>query len=409
MRREANGRYSYALSHAPAETSIARLAEWKWQRYFVERTPHEAQSERGWDERQAQKYRAWEHHFLILRHVLLAGLLVSSVFNSAAAFWPFDGDDEGRMGVVLHGNVDIRQVDVAFEVVGRIEVLAVEEGARVEKDQVLAGLRTDRYRQSVARAEAEVEAQRERLAALEAGTRIEEIRRLQAELEAAKAEAANAAHHFRRLEALRERKLTADEYVDDARSALKVAQARTRAVQRQLELAIAGPRKEDIAAARAQLNALQAALARARIDLGDTTLQAPQAGIIRERLLQVGDIAGPERPVFSLALTNPVWVRTYVPETELARMQPGIPATVYTDSGPERGYPGWVGYVSPTAEFTPKNVETEELRTDLVYQVRIMVCNPEGQLRLGMPATVTIASGARAQSASTRCVKHNAQ
>jgi HlyD family secretion protein len=114
-------------------------------------------------------------------------------------------------------------------------------------------------------------------------------------------------------------------------------------------------------------------------------------------------MASPERPVFSLALTDPVWVRAYVPETDLGRVQPGTPATVHTDSGPKEGYPGWVGYVSPTAEFTPKSVETKEVRTDLVYQVRIMVCNPDGRLRLGMPATVRIAADAKPLPDANRC------
>jgi HlyD family secretion protein len=102
-------------------------------------------------------------------------------------------------------------------------------------------------------------------------------------------------------------------------------------------------------------------------------------------------------------------VRAYVAEIELGRVQPGVPATVHTDSGPRQGYAGWIGYVSPTSEFTPKNVETEELRTDLVYQVRVMVCNPDGRLRLGMPATVTIAHGAEPRPPSERCNSDNAR
>jgi HlyD family secretion protein len=101
-------------------------------------------------------------------------------------------------------------------------------------------------------------------------------------------------------------------------------------------------------------------------------------------------MASPQQPVFTLALTNPVWVRTYVSETDLGKISPGMKAYATTDSFPEKRYEGWIGYISPTAEFTPKSVETREVRTHLVYQVRVYVCNPENELRLGMPATVIV-------------------
>ncbi|MHB1099007.1 MAG: efflux RND transporter periplasmic adaptor subunit, partial [Burkholderiales bacterium] len=140
----------------------------------------------------------------------------------------------------------------------------------------------------------------------------------------------------------------------------------------------------------AVLKADQAGLSLATIDLGDASLYAPSDGIIRDRILEPGDMASPQKPVYTLALTNPVWVRTYVPESDLGRLKLGMAAQVETDSHPGRKYQGWVGYISPSAEFTPKSVETAELRTSLSYQVRIFVCNPLNELRLGMPATVTI-------------------
>jgi HlyD family secretion protein len=111
---------------------------------------------------------------------------------------------------------------------------------------------------------------------------------------------------------------------------------------------------------------------------------------LRERILEPGDWASPQTPAFTLALTEPLWVRAYVPEPSLGRVVPGTRAEIRTDSFPDRVYRGWVGAVSPTAEFTPKNVETPDLRTRLVYQVRVFVCDPGDALRLGMPATVTI-------------------
>ena len=111
---------------------------------------------------------------------------------------------------------------------------------------------------------------------------------------------------------------------------------------------------------------------------------------IRDRLLEPGDMVSPQTPVLTLALTDPVWVRAYASEVYLGRLAPGMSAEVSTDSYPDKTYPGWIGFISPTAEFTPKTVETPELRTRLVYQVRVHVCNPQDELRLGMPTTVSI-------------------
>ena len=101
-------------------------------------------------------------------------------------------------------------------------------------------------------------------------------------------------------------------------------------------------------------------------------------------------MASPERPVYTLALTNPIWIRAYIDEPDLGKIFPGMIAMVTTDSYPDKAYQGWIGYISPAAEFTPKSVQTQEIRTSLVYQVRVFVCNPANQLRLGMPVTVAI-------------------
>ena len=125
-------------------------------------------------------------------------------------------------------------------------------------------------------------------------------------------------------------------------------------------------------------------------DLADANLYAPTAGVIQNRILEPGDMASPQTPAYTLALTNPVWVRAYVAEPDLGKIHLGMAAAVATDSYPGKVYEGWVGFISPTAEFTPKSVETTEVRTALVYQVHIYVKNPNNELRLGMPATVTI-------------------
>ena len=138
------------------------------------------------------------------------------------------------------------------------------------------------------------------------------------------------------------------------------------------------------------MSAAQANMALRRQELKDARLYAPSEGIIRDRILEPGAMVTPQNPVLILALTNPLWARAYVSEPDLGKLRLGMKATITTDSYPGKLYDGWVGFISPTAEFTPKTVETTDLRTRLVYQVRVFVLQGQDELRLGMPATVTI-------------------
>jgi HlyD family secretion protein len=316
------------------------------------------------------------------------------LLTAGAAGWAwnrfFRNPETIETEIVLYGNVDIRQVALAFNGSERIAEILVEEGEPVKKNQRLAALESISFELAVARAEAQVAAQKNLIAKLEAGTREEEIRQARAEMEAAKIAAEDAARTHQRLKPLAAKDFASQEQEDNARAKAKIAFARFEAAQETLNLAVAGPRKEDIAAARANLKVLEAELAIRRQNLEDAQLYAPTDGIIRNRILEPGDMASPQRPVFTLALTNPVWVRAYVSETDLGKISPGMKVHVTTDSFPGKRYEAWIGYISPTAEFTPKSVETPEVRTHLVYQVRVFLCNPENELRLGMPATVII-------------------
>jgi HlyD family secretion protein len=169
---------------------------------------------------------------------------------------------------------------------------------------------------------------------------------------------------------------------------LQVAEAKLVVNERALDLAVIGPRREDIAQAEAQLRANEAQLALLRQQLKDAQLLAPVDAVVRTRILEPGDMASPQKPVVTLAITNPKWVRAYVSESDLGKVREGMSAAVAVDSFPSRRFEGWVGFISPVAEFTPKTVQTQELRTSLVYEVRVFVRDPSDELRLGMPATV---------------------
>ncbi len=176
--------------------------------------------------------------------------------------------------------------------------------------------------------------------------------------------------------------------MDNAKAALEVADARVEVNEKTLELAVAGPRKEDVAEAESRLRANEAQLAFLRQELHDAQLVAPVDATVRTRIMEPGEMASPQRPVFTLAITDPKWVRAHVSEPDLGKIRPGMKAEVGVDSFPDRKFEGWVGFISPVAEFTPKAVQTEELRTSLVYEVRVFVKDPQNELRLGMPATI---------------------
>lgn len=330
-------------------------------------------------------------------------ILVVLLAVAGSAWWWRDHSEVGTPNrLVLYGNVDIREVDLAFNGAERIERMLVEEGERVEVGQLLATLATGRLQARVDQAAAQVAAQQHTVAALEAGTRAEEINRVRAELELAQAQNREAQRSLARIRDLARRQLASPQQVDAAESAAESAAARVKAAQAALDLALAGPRPEDIAAAHAGLRALEAQLALARRELADGELHASSDGVIRNRILEPGDMASPQQPVYTLALTDPIWIRAYVDEADLGKLHPGMTARITTDSFPDKAYRGWIGYISPTAEFTPKSVQTTEVRTSLVYQVRIYACNPQDELRLGMPATVTLALD-RAESSAGRC------
>ena len=292
--------------------------------------------------------------------------------------------------LILYGNIDIRQVKLAFNGNERIASVIPQEGDRVKKGQLLATLDTLRLSHEAAQAEALVKAQKGVLSALEAGTRPEDIEKARADAEAAEAQQKNAERVYQRKIILAEKEVIPRQELDDAMAAADATLARLKAAQAALALAVAGPRKEDIAAARQTLRAYEAALSVAKRNLEYAYLYAPADGVIQTRILEPGDMASSLSPVFTLALTDPVWVRAYVPEPDMGKIRPGMSAEITTDTYPGKRYRAWIGFISPVAEFTPKSVETREVRTSLVYQVRVYACNPDNELRLGMPATVIV-------------------
>lgn len=323
--------------------------------------------------------------------VLLLLVLAVAVLGGVYA-WRAAHPKVSRNEIVLYGNVDIRQVQLAFDGNQRINFLGVKEGDYVKKGQLVATMDTSLLRPLVQQDQALVAAQRQVVARLVAGSRPQEIARDRAELAAAVATAQNAQIHLARLRRLIKQEDITKQALDDAIAIARTDAAKVHAAAETLKLSILGPRQEDIRAAQATLRADEAQLSLAQRNLAESKLYAPCDAVVEDRILEVGDMASPGSPVFTLALMNPVWVRVYMPETDLGKIHEGMKAIVRTDSY-HKNYVGWIGYISSAAEFTPKSIETPQLRTSLVYQMRVYVNNPDDQLRLGMPATVVIPLG----------------
>ena len=319
--------------------------------------------------------------------LIVAALLIAAA--AGAAYW-YKRPAEQAQQLTVYGNVDLRQVDLAFNGNERIAAVVAQEGDVVHKGQVLARLDTSRLQPQFEAAKAQVEAQKAAVQRMHNGSRPEEIAQARANLASAKADAENAHVIYARAKGLFEKASGTKQDVDNAKAAMDVADAKVEVNQKALDLAIAGPRAEDIAQAEAQLRANAAQLALVRQQLADAELKAPVDAIVRSRLMEPGDMASPQRPVFSLAVMDPKWVRAYVSEPDLGHVRPGMTASVTVDGFPKRSFAGWVGFISPVAEFTPKTVQTEELRSSLVYEIRVFVKDPSDDLRLGMPATVTL-------------------
>jgi HlyD family secretion protein len=293
--------------------------------------------------------------------------------------------------VVLYGNVDLREVDLAFNDSQRIAKVLAQEGDRVHKGQVLAQLDTSRLTPQLDEAEAQADSQAAAVQRLRNGSRPQEVAQARANLALAQADAGQARSNYVRVEEVFQSssgRAVSHQDLDNAKAQWDVARAKVAVSRKALELSVIGPRKEDIAQAEAMLRADKANVALLERELADASLKAPLDAVVRTRVAEPGDMASPQKTAFTLAITDPKWIRAYVSEQDLGRVRSGMAASVRVDSFPDRHFDGWVGFISPEAEFTPKTVETPDLRSSLVYEVRVFVKDPQDELRLGMPATV---------------------
>ncbi|HKX79303.1 MAG TPA: HlyD family efflux transporter periplasmic adaptor subunit [Novosphingobium sp.] len=303
-------------------------------------------------------------------------------------------------GLTLYGNVDVREVDLAFRVPGRIEAIGPEEGDKVPAGAVLAQLDARPFRDAAAAASGQLSAAAAELAKARGGSRPQEIGQARARLAAAEADVDVARREYERRSGLVASGAISRRDFEATEAQYKAAGARVAEARAALSLSQAGARAEDREAAAAQLASATARRDSAQTDLADTALKAPMAGTVSTRAREPGAIVQPGETVLTLTIDRPMRLRAYVGAEDLSRISPGMAVKVSADGNP-RTYEGRISQIAPNAEFTPKTVQTEDLRADLVYRVRVLVDKPDDALRQGQPVTIVV-PGARSRSDSAR-------
>ena len=318
---------------------------------------------------------------------MLKRIIVILVVLACAAggiWWLYDGKRQPSDLLTLYGNVDIRQVDVGFRVGGRVTELFKEEGDAVKTGERLARLDAKPYEEVFDQAAAQLSMQEIELRKMVAGYRTEDIEQARATLSGAQAVYANA------VERLRQQNAVSQQSLDEARASYGDALSRRNAAREQLQLMESGYRSEDVERQKAAVEAARAELARATTNLQDTELFAPQDGVVLTRVHEIGAVVQGGQTVYTVTLNNPVWIRAYVTQPNLGNIRPGQEVLLSIDATPDKTYRGRIGFISPTAEFTPKTVETKEVRNDLVFRFRVIADDPDNVMRQGMPVTVTL-------------------
>lgn len=323
-----------------------------------------------------------------MKKFLIAGVILISL--AVFAWFYFTKDKKDSNILTLYGNVDIREVNLSFRIGGRIIKMPFEEGDRIKTGQVLAYLDKNEFEDNVNQAKAETMVKQAQLNELLAGTRSEQIAQAEANTREKKATLANSEKLLEKNKLGYEANVVSLQEFQNTQTQVKEAKAKLSSAEQALKEAINGPRKEDIQAARASLEAAKANLSGSMKNIYYTKLISPSNGVILTRVQEPGAVVSATQTVYSLSLNDPKWIQAYIDEVDLGKIYPGMIAEIKTDTYSDKVYKGQIGFISPVAEFTPKSVETKELRTDLVYRLRVIVKDPENELRQGMPVTVNL-------------------
>ncbi len=321
-----------------------------------------------------------------IRFVVVAVVLAAAATRALARGGGGDGDT-----LTASGTVEATDADLGFQAPGRVAVVAVREGDEVQAGQELARLDVGEIEARVRAARAQLSAAEARLAELSRGARPQEIATAEAGLRSAQWRADEAARDAERARTLHQGGAISRQALDRATTALDVAEAAREQAAEQLALVREGPRAETIRAQAALVEQARANLAQAEAVLANGVILAPFGGVVTVRHREPGEAVAPGTPVLTLLDPQDRWVRIYVPEDRIGRIGLGQAARVVSDTYPDRAYDGQVVFISSEAEFTPRNVQTPEERTKLVYAVKVRISGDPGfELKPGIPADVTL-------------------
>jgi HlyD family secretion protein len=320
-----------------------------------------------------------------MKRILLVIFIVAGV--SGLLFYLFTRDKEGgNTFIKVSGNIETTEVNVGFKIAGRIVNLAVQEGDWIEKGKVLAKLDDEDLRQRLELARATLRSAQARLKKLLAGSRPEELREAEAILHQAQFDLENKQIQYERMKTLFEKRVIPKETLDNAETGYKISKASFQKAMGNYQLVKEGPRREDIEDARAQVEQAQASLKLAETQFSYTVLYSPISGIILVKSGEIGEVVNPGTSILTLANIENVWLKAYIPETELSKVKWGQEVMVTTDLQPQKTYKGRISFISSQAEFTPKQIQTEKERVTLVYRIKVDIPNPDRELKPGMPA-----------------------
>jgi HlyD family secretion protein len=293
---------------------------------------------------------------------------------------------EGNEFIKVSGNIETTEVNVGFKVSGRIVSLSIQEGDWVEKGKVLAKLDDEDLRNRFELAKATLNSAQAKLSKLLAGSRPEELGEAEAVLFQAKSDLENKQAHYERMKPLFGRGVIPKETLDNAEAGYKIARANFQKATENYNLVKEGPRKEDIEDARAQVEQARASLKLTETQLGYTVLHSPLTGVVLVKSSEMGEVVNPGTSILTLADLGNVWLKAYIPETDLGKVKWGQEVVVTTDLRPRKEYKGKISFISSQAEFTPKSIQTEKERVTLVYRIKVDIPNPDRELKPGMPA-----------------------
>jgi len=314
-------------------------------------------------------------------------VILAAVIAGVFLFYLFIREKkEEYSSIKVSGNIETTEVNVGFKISGRIAHLSVQEGDWVKRGKVIARLDDEDLRQRLELARATLRSSQARLGKLLAGPRPEEVREAEAALRQAQFDFDHKKIQWSRMKALYDGRVIARETMDHAETQIKIAGAALERATEIYKLVKEGPRKEDIEDGKAQVEQAQASLRLAETQLGYTVLHSPISGMVLVKSGEVGEVVNPGTSIVTIADIDHVWLKAYIPMTELGRVKWGQEVVVTTDLQPRKEHKGRVSFISPQAEFTPKQIQTEKERVTLVYRIKVDLPNTDHELKPGMPA-----------------------